>query len=147
MSKWHSQDVKICFFCKIWQKDYTEYIDDFKAKYAVLSFRREQSGLVKEIFDSEHVERERGKAYPSGGTVTHIDDTKYPLHAVQIRGNADIGEMVRLFKKMKTGYICTFDIDGVISEKYAKKIVKAIKEYGITTVSSDNLKKKLHGKV
>lgn len=129
------------------EKDYTEYIDDFKAKYAVLSFRREQSGSVKEIFDSEHVERETGKAYPSGGTVTHIDDTKYPLHAVQIRGNADIGEMVRLFKKMKTGYICTFDIDGLISEKSAKKIVKAIKEYGITTVSSDNLKKKLHGKV
>ncbi len=128
-------------------KDYTEYIDDFKAKYAVLSFRRNQADGVKQIFDSENIEREVGRAYPSGGTVTHIDDTTYPLHAVQIRGNSDVREMTKILSKMKVGYICVFDIDGLISENSAKKLVKTIKKHNIITVNSDNLKKKLHAKV
>ena len=88
-----------------------------------------------------------GKAYPSGGTITHIDDTTYPLHAVQIRGNADIREMAKILSKIKIGHICAFDIDGQLSVNSAKKVEKLIQKYGISTANSDNLKKKLHNKI
>lgn len=128
-------------------KDYTEYINDFRAKYAILSFRREQSELVKEMFSQNGIVYEVGKAYLSGGEPIHIDDLIYPLTAVHVRENADIVEVRNILSKLKIGYVVTFDIDGALNINSAKKLVKSIQKHTVTTVNIDILKQKLHGKL
>ena len=126
---------------------FEKYITDFQAKYAVLSFRRNQTEEVQTVFETNGIEFQTDKVYPGGGSPTHIDDISYPLNAIYIRGNADIGEVVKVLTKLKIGEVCIFDIDETINKNSAEKLSKIIKKHAITTINIENLKKNLHGKL
>ncbi len=127
-------------------KDYTSYIEDFRAKYAVISLRREQSADTMELFAENGIKIDKG-VYPSGGEITHIGDVKLPACAVYLRGSADIGEVVRLLRKLKSGEMCVFDIDGELSQKSVQRLLQAVEKYSVRVEDMASLKKRLHGKI
>lgn len=129
------------------EKDYTEYIGDFSAKYAILSFRRGLNPEDKHYIEDEGHKYEVSKAYASGGEITDIEDITYPLTAVLIQGNSDMGILFKMLGKIKCGQVCVFDISGTIASRTIKKLIKILKKYDVTTVTLEELKIKLHGKV
>lgn len=128
-------------------KDYTEYISDFSAKYALLTFRKGFTPEDKSLIEGEGYKYEVARAYASGGEITKIEDITYPLTAVLIQGNSDIGILCRMLRSIKVGEVCVFDIAGDITRGSIKRLIKTLKKTNITTVTPEDLKTKLHGKI
>ncbi len=129
------------------EKDYTEYIEDFTAKYVILSLRRELSEKGKELFSKSSHVYETHKAYASGGEITELEGLSAPLSAVLIQGSSDMRILRRMLAKMKKSSVAVFDITCNLSERGANKLIKALKKHGITTVTEAQLKERLHGKI
>ncbi len=128
-------------------KSYEEYIQDFGAKYAILSFRRQLNAECEQIVTEGKLVIERGTAYTSDGEITKVEDLKLPLRAVLVQSAGDMRIMRRMLAKMKKATVCVFDIAGGINKKTLQSLVKTINKYSVQTVTLDTLKQKLHGTI